>query len=54
LEVLEGKRSAKEQEGVNLATPIVEHMFKGGDISMCPFLNMQKKKKEEAQQKKKE
>ena len=49
MEVLEGKRSAKEQEGVNLATPSIEQMFKdmfkGGDVSMCPFLNMQKKKK---------
>ncbi len=61
MEVLEGKRSAKEQEGVNLATPSIEQMFKDmfkdGDVSMCPFLNMQKKKKkkeEEGQQKKKE
>jgi hypothetical protein len=32
---------------------MMEHMFKGGDISMCPFLNMQKKKEEKKKESRK-
>ena len=38
LETMEGKRPASETSGMARAESKIEHMFKGGDASMCPFL----------------